>query len=788
MRKRPLFLYACVFSAGILYARFEVSWMIALFIIWLGYEWYISLRTGCVKHAAGRSVLLLSAFLLGAVHTQQEMSFREKYLSEVKDGASVTVWGEISKIETTSTGKTRLILSDCYISLKKGVTPCNDIMVYTDSDQIGIGQIRKITGEIHIWEQARNEGGFDSAVFYLSQKIDLCIYEKESVLIEVHAGWIEEVVWALKAAIKKVYETVASEKLAGFLNSMILGDKSNLDEGLKALFTDGGIAHILAISGLHVSIIGKGFYKWVRKRRIGFCLAGCLAGGLLCAYCYMVGNGMSAVRAVGMMLIFFLGQMLGRSYDLLNALGAVVCFLLWENPFLLEYSGLWFSVSALIGVAYVGDAFSKLSEKGSSLLTSLGIYLSTLPVVAYCYYEIPLYSPLVNFLLLPLLTPIFVIALLGGGVGLLSISLAEWILVPCELGLMLYEWICQLVAKLPFAMIITGKPSLLRIVVYYLVLVVGMLVHKKCSRQKMLVTAITVACCMGLIILPKGQTKEITFLDVGQGDGIYIGTGDGISYFIDGGSTDVNGVGEYRILPFLKSNDIEKIDYWFVTHTDTDHISGLLEVIESGYRIEHLVVADVTVASSVREALDGIMDEKLLELLESANEAQIEMVYMQAGDCLKTRHTTLTCVYPGKEDAISNPSIVADKNDASLVLEFFTYNTDGEEFSAIFTGDISSEVEERLLNEGRLSEVSLYKAAHHGSKYSNALETLLTLSPEIAVVSCGANNWYGHPAWEAISHMTEAGADIYYTMDVGQVTIEIRREDIKITEYLTPQD
>ena len=794
MRKRPLFLCACVFLAGLVCYKYHRLEMIGFIIVWLIYEWFCGIRHHRIKLAAGRSIFLLSAFILGNMHMFTEMSFRDAYLSKIEDGDKVTVWGEITKVESITTMQWdstentsfRLYLSDCYISLKEAYLLCNDVMVYASSNQYQVGQIHKITGELHNFDIASNEGGFDSRTYYQSQKIDFCVYEEKSQLLDSGDNWLGDEIVSLKKDIKQVYENCVSQKTAGFLEGMVIGDRTNLDAEVKTLFTNGGIAHILAISGLHVSIIGRGLYNITRKRGMSFKLAGFLAGALLMGYCYMVGSGMSAVRSVGMMLIFFVAQVAGKSYDMLNSLGAMVIYLLWENPFLLEYSGFWFSILALIGVGFVGEVFSKLSTKGAGFLMSVGITCTTLPVVAYCYYEIPLYSPLVNFLLLPILTPVFVLALTGGLVGLVFPETASIILLPCQWGLALYEWVCQLVEQFPFAIIITGQPTWEVIVVYYLVLIVGTL----CLRKIILVrqtqeenkTAASKAfvrkwrrkgygtllglcfTCLLLIIYPKPQEAEITFLDVGQGDGIYISTGDGTNYFIDGGSVSEKNLGRYCLLPFLKSNDIAQIDYWFVSHADADHISGLLEVLECGYSIQNLVVAE-----------GAPKDDKLNKVWETARLADVQVLYMEAGDSLKTKNTSLTCLYPRANEAMENPKLLEDRNEASLVLALCFADFGGiRDFRAVFSGDISSEVEKQLLEAGILEEVWLYKAAHHGSKYSNSLETMQVLSPEVAVVSCGKKNRYGHPSLIAIQNIQAVGAEIYYTMDSGQITIHAK--------------
>lgn len=507
----------------------------------------------------------------------------------------------------------------------------------------------------------------------------------------------------------------------------------------------------------------------LRKTGIEFGCAGVIAGIILLAYCYMVGNGMSAIRAVGMMLLFFMGQYLGRSYDMLNGLGVMCLVLLWDNPFLLEYSGFWFSVMALVGVGFVGNILSQQVKRGKSFWMSIGITLTTLPVVAYCYYEIPLYSSLVNFVVLPLLTPAFCLALVGGIVGLCVPWLAYIVLFPCSLVLWFYEWFCTMISKLPGASIIVGMPTMQVVVGYYLVLFAGILVLERWQgkdlneakdknktdscvleflKRQGIVATICIMCFL-LITYPKEKSFEITFLDIGQGDGIYISADDGTTYFIDGGSTSENMIGEYTILPFLKSKDVSSIDYWFVSHADTDHISGLLEVLESGYEVRYLVMSD-----------HAPRDENYMALVSLADSCGVEVLYMDAGDRIVSENIAFTCLYPWDES-------MEDRNEASLVLELEMES--GQK--ALFTGDISSETEQRLLDQGVLDDIWLYKASHHGSKYSNSRVLLEVLQPEISVVSCSENNNYGHPGQEAIDNMEAVGSEVFYTMVSGQVTI-----------------
>lgn len=813
MRKRPLLMWACVFCLGIVFRN--------------SLQWYVLLAAGFVliydichvqkiKSKIGRGLLLFSIFLLGYLHMHNNILFREQYLLQLKDGDSITIWGELYQMEHFDSGSNRMLLTDCYVSLSEQSKriPCNDVMVYVSSANYQAGMILKINGQFHNFSTARNEGNFDSRSFYHSKKIDFYV-DADSVSIKgMHESVVRNWTYRCKQEISKVYKRYLPEKAAGLLQGIILGDKTGIEEDIKDVFTENGIVHILTVSGLHVSLLGRNFYQFLRKRGWSFLMAGILAGILLIGYGDLTGNGVSTIRTVGMMLMFMLAQWMGRGYDMLNALGGMVLFLLWENPFLIEYTGLWFSITSLMGVGVTGKYFS-VSGKVESFWMGLGVTLTTLPVVAWCYYEVPLYSVFLNMLVIPLLAPVFICGVIGGVAGVLLCNvfgvstdallsgvldiILKVILYPCRLILELYEWLCEVAGRLPFSTIITGKPSIVLVVIYYVMLFIVVMylrklreekaqinqthekrtkvkqregvyekeadgkgmrekdIHGKVVREKVLYEmvwnrnfmrlGISVAALF-LLVFPKNHAFEITFLDVGQGDGIYMSL-DGNDFFIDGGSVDVSGLGEYRILPFLKSKGIRDIEYWFVSHADTDHISGLLEVLESGYPVEKIVLS---------EAIPR--DENYEKVINAARLSGASVCYMQAGDSVGLPNGQIKCIYPKDE-------VQEDRNDASLILQL---DYDGKK--ALFTGDISTQVELDLLEQGLFEDVWLYKAAHHGSKNSNSTELLSTIRPEIVVVSCSSTNVYGHPAPEAIERMEAVGSEILYTMKSGQVSVK----------------
>lgn len=311
--------------------------------------------------------------------------------------------------------------------------------------------------------------------------------------------------------------------------------------------------------------------------------------------------------------------------------------------------------------------------------------------------------------------------------------------------------------------------------------------HIDWTKQGKMRMLAAVFCLFVILFFPVSRGFEIDILDVGQGDAAFLRTEDGHTVFVDGGSSSVNQVGIYRILPFLKYNGVKQIDFWIVSHTDEDHILGLREILTEGYPIGRLVFAK-----------GMVQDEVYRELIELAEENGTQILYLTGGDILHLGTANIHVLYPwnqngmavtgGQSDAVEKGAQEIDKNASSLV---FLYEED--DFSAVFTGDIGSEQEQELcevLREaygtGRIADKSLelYKAAHHGSKYSNSGEWLSLLEPQVSVVSCAKKNSYGHPAEEAVWHMQEAGSEVFYTMESGQIRLIMHKGKIEVRQYI----
>lgn len=658
----------------------------------------------------------------------------------------------------------------------------NQVIVSTEDGGYPLDCVLLVKGTVREYHTPRNEGQFNEENYDKCRQI-LCRIDGSNITcIRVPSGihrW-RECLFLLREKLCQVYKAGLPAQLAGIMSVMTVGEKSLLDADVRTSFQRVGISHILAISGMHVSMIGMGIYAMLRKCRRSYIGSAVVTAGVLVCYGTMIGMGVSASRAIGMFVLYLLAQCIGRRYDTSAALAVMAMGLLADEPFRLFDVSYQFSFLAVFAVVTTQAVLPERSGQGRNyavaypMLSSLLLQLFTIPLAAYYYYEVPVYALFLNLLLLPYLGVALGCGLLGGCVGLWMLPLGRWLLAPCRVVLSVYVWTSHLVERLPYATVICGRPSAAKLCIYYglLTLLLLFLWWEK-QRVQRSVYRSGIVCLAGAAILfvvlchvSKGGF-EIDYLDVGQGDGSLLRTEEGAVCFVDGGSSDVTGVGTYRILPFLKSKGIRQVDYWILSHLDDDHLSGFYEVLEAGYEVRAVVVSELLPE-----------DEAKSKLIETLEQYKVPMLSVSGGDILQLHNTC-----GGDESADGGVCIrflspdettpVSDCNGASLVCLY-----EDASVHALWTGDVGVQQETWLLERGLLSQIDLYKAAHHGSKYSNSQEYLQTLSPKLSVISCGERNRYGHPGAEAVENMKASGSRVLCTMECGQIKIRRGREGL----------
>lgn len=781
------------------------------------------------RECALRGALLLAAGALGAGCYDRQAGIWEKEGQELLCGGQLCICGTlIRKEQKNERWQLTLALPDY----------TNRVVVSAKSGGYPLGCVLSVKGPVREFHLPRNEGQFNEKQYYKNKKMIGRMSAEKLVCVRAPCGiflWREQL-YQMRMRLCAVYEACLPARSAGILSTMAVGEKMLLDGDVRTLFQRAGISHILAISGMHISMIGMGIYHLLRRCKCSYTCCAFATAGVLLLYGTMIGMGVSAGRAVGMFLIFLFAQCLGRGYDTCAALAALAVLLLTDNPFLLHDVSFQFSFLAVFGVVTAEMTLPKKADGASvyrvmhPLCAALLLQLFTLPLVAYYYYELPLYALFLNLLLLPYAGLALGFGLLGGLAGMVWLPCARLLLMPCRIVLSVYVWVCGMAERFPFSCVICGQPSGAKLLLYYGLLCILLLMMDDLKKRTdpyqtdetedvtLFFTSEPHTCCEAagsgenrveqarrrnggiygcltagaallltvLLYVPAGGF-EIDYLDVGQGDGSMLCTDDGAVCFVDGGSTDVSGVGTYRILPFLKSKGIRRVDYWLLSHLDEDHVSGFYEALEAGYPVGAVIIAE-----QMPE------DEAKTRLQETLSQDEIPLITVQAGDIMrlhKFNRAGTACVETdaGVEGADARKETGAvlrflapdgttpfsDRNGASLVGLY-----EDAHVRALWTGDIDAQQEEWLLAGGELQKVDLYKAAHHGSESSNSQAYLKALSPKLSVISCGEKNRYGHPGEGAVKCMEASGSRILYTMKSGQIRVRRSAEGLTAEGFL----
>ncbi len=658
-----------------------------------------------------------------------------------------------------------------------------------------IGQIIKLKGRYKNFSRPENDGQFDSRKYYRIRGYEASIKGATVTHSGKRYAYIKEWLFSVKENTKRVYFAYMDESEAGALSAMVLGDKTGLDADVKDLYQAAGISHVLSLSGLHIAAVGMCLFTILRYSGLGLFGASMISSAVMTMYGIMTGFSTSTIRALIMFILAVIAKAIGRTYDLMSGMCLASILIIVENPYYIFDSGFLLSVLSVSGISLIypilldiTDFFKK--EKGAiyektrkSICISLSTNLATLPVVFNTFFKISRYSIFINIIVVPLMSII-----LGIGIIVLIIAntviklkpfrvITRGLLFAAQKIIMLYSFLCGNVSRLAGNYWIVGKGESWQNVVYIILMIVIVLGYwsyvnqvrandknKDELRKKMKIkeTALIVISVFVLAFRIKPELS-VNALSVGQGACNVIYGRDIPTIMVDGGSSDVKDVYKYRIRPFLLSNGISEIDYLFVTHPDTDHISGVKELLSDELKevnVKHQFVS-----------------------VEDADSDKPEFVHIiSKGDRIENGSITIECLSP-ENKGVSVPTGEGNKreeslNDMSLVLKV-VYENDRNHFSMLYTGDISSSVEQSLVGEtqiiDKLKNIDYLSVPHHGSKYSSSEQFVNTVNPKVSVISAGKNNSYGHPHKETLECLELVDTSIYRTDELGQITCSCKR-------------
>ena len=607
-----------------------------------------------------------------------------------------------------------------------------------------------VQGTFHLRYTA--DGGQKEPTYHQGKGIFLLAYQKGEAVVTAGELRLRDYPARWRHQIMDTIELVFPDDTAGFAKALLLGDSTDLTYRQNRDFQVSGIRHVIAVSGLHVSILFALIYLTFGRQRVLNTVFGI---PLLIVFAAIAGFTPSIVRACVMQCLILLALLTNKEYDPPTALAFAALLLLGINPRTITSVSFQLSVSCIIGIFAFHErlqeyllSFGKLKEnsKGKSLKAkgirwctgTVSVTLSTMtattPLCAAHFGMVSLVGILSNLLVL------WVVSLIFYGIMAACLVSAVWLPLGRGIG-WLVSWPIRYVltvsgwlADFPLAAVYTDSVYIVFWLIFAYVLLGTFFLLK---RKQPAVTALGILAgllvCIALSWLePTLDDTRVTVIDVGQGQSILIQQGSQ-HYLVDCGGKN-SGETADRVTNCLLSQGIFRLDAMILTHYDADHGGGVVNLLEN-VNVDRIYMPDTYDSNGIRQKIENTASEKIRLITESTpidvSDGKIKL-------------------YPAK------PGV--NDNESSVCVLFQT-----EKCDILITGDRSSTGERALLNAVQLPELELLIVGHHGSSYATSEDLLLATRPKAAVISVGADNPYGHPHSDVLERLSRYGCRIYRT-------------------------
>lgn len=660
----------------------------------------------------------------------------------------------------------------------------------------------RLWGRVRVPESAGHQTDFDRRNLMLSRGIGAIFHAASAKDMELlpssatPSAALLSSLDRLRRTMRSQLDSVLSPSHSALAAALLLGDRRGLSPQLAEDFTKTGLAHILSVSGLHTGFVLIIILFLARMMMVP--IRGCAVVGIgaLIAYTTLTGFQPPVVRAA-IMGCFLMGAWgLGRTASTLAALAASALFTLVldaRNLVRVDWILSYLCIASIIILAPPLTAmFSTNDEEEESkksrlaltirrysrilifgpLVTTLAISIGLLPVQLALFQRISWVAFPAN--LLGAVISFFIVALT------MFITLLGWIpfvgsLIALALASLLtfFESFVSLMARLPGASLNVPPMPLLLLTLYYTFLLYGPHLRegegpkREASRRQKLHTMYRVlACTLVILIMPffarafEGGFLDLYVLDVGQGDALVLRFPDGKVGVVDGGLRHGGDRGRQTVAPFLRALGVSRIDFAVASHADADHIGGLVYLVEN-FTIGRFLQG--------QDASDSAL---FAELQKTIRDHRVPSRPIRAGDAIEGLGPV--------EVTVLNPTPDEDNNDASVVLL-----VDFNEIEMLLTGDIETPAERRIIEGGRARDIEVLKVAHHGSRTSSSEAFLDAFTPEVALISAGRGNSYGHPSADVISRLNAHGITIARTDELGTLRVRTDGHNVALFRYKT---
>lgn len=696
---------------------------------------------------------------------------------------NVLIEGQIVSIPTKVNDKTKFFFKVFEVDYNgkteklKGKTLVSVYSSNQEKSKFNIGDTFVIKGKLRIPFEVSNPSQFDYGKYLknfdtftlLYANEDDCLYKEAKLSFKwKFLQWLN----SIRSDIIKTHSKYLKSPNLELLGGMVFGDDAIAPtEGLKNSFQHSGLLHLLAASGMNVALIYGIWFYILRKLRCPYNLTVLSGIFIVVFYSLMTGLGASVVRAALMLIFILVGKLIDRDADSISLLAFVALLMLLYNPAYINYVGFQLSFIVTFGLLLMAPiVFERVKNipgwLSGAVFVPVIAQIWVAPIQMYYFNSFSLYSVFANIVIVPFVTVVSFGGFISAVLALIKpiasqvCFIFDFVLNPI---LNVVVWISDYFANLPHSLIQVPQPNVLQIFIYYgLVLLVTLLLKKEANKK--LISTIVI-CSIGLIVsfikLPVNNLETIAF-DVQNADAFLIKTPQNKYFIIDSGKMPYNGgksQAQMIILSYLKDYGIKNIEGLIITHFDSDHAGGAVDLINN-LNVKRVYVNSVNDKSKLAQKIYKCVKCKhKSEILLAKNN---ELIYKENN--LKIKN--FICDFKGKDM----------DNENSII----TLVSDGD-FDELFMGDAGIKSFDKV-KYFLPSQIEFLKVGHHGAKDVINRSFVSRIKPRFAIISTGLNN-YGHPNGVTLDILQHNKVKILRTDRLNSIKITERNKNYNVYAY-----
>ena len=541
----------------------------------------------------------------------------------------------------------------------------------------------------------------------------------------------ENIIYYIKNKLIERIDNIPKSKT--YIKAFVLGLKDEINKDVLSSYSENGISHLFAISGMHISLFSMVIFFFIKKISYNNYYNYLVVLTFLILYMLILDSPISVVRTIVMFIIFAINKLFNLKISRVDLMILVFIVISLFDPYVIYEISFQFSYV----ISFFLVVFNKKinNSKNKKLYMSFICFLVSFPIVIYNFYQVSLISILLNLFMIPFVSiiifPLSIITLI--------FSFLDNLL---YIFIKILESVSLFINKFDIFKLQLSKPSLILVIIYYILIIFSIY-----NRKYLVLFILT-------IIIHKNYTYfdnnlNVLYLDVNQGDSTLITYKNNTILIDTGGSYFYDNMSLSRTIPYLKSIGRNKINYLILTHGDYDHMGESINLIEN-FKVEKVIF-------NCGEFND--LEKELIKVLEKKK--------IKYYSCIKELNTDNSKLYFLQTKEYDN------ENDNSNVIYI---ELDGYKF--MLMGDSGIEKEKDILDKYNICDIDVLKVGHHGSKTSSDKKFIDEIKPKYSIISVGKNNRYGHPNKEVLDTLIDS--KIYRTDQDGSIMFKIRKDKLQI--------